>query len=96
MLGSALEGSRLWLAGQEHWPMSELDYLSPEQTAQGAFVDELSDLYSLGAVVYGLLTGRPPFVAETREDLIEQIQGPAKPRGLRSLTTTFRARWKRS
>jgi hypothetical protein len=79
MLGSALEGSRLWLAGQEHWPMRELEYLSPEQTAAGAFVDELSDMYSLGAVVYALLTGRPPFVSDTREGLIEEIQGPAKP-----------------
>ncbi len=79
MLGSALEGSRLWLAGMEHRPMSELAYLSPEQASPDAFVDELSDIYSLGAVVYALLTARPPFQADNSADLLEQIQGPAKP-----------------
>jgi pSer/pThr/pTyr-binding forkhead associated (FHA) protein len=79
MLGFALEGSRLWQAGMEHRPMSELAYLSPEQASPDAFVDELSDIYSLGAVIYALLTARPPFQADNTADLLEQIQGPAKP-----------------
>ncbi len=49
-------------------------YMSPEQArGEGHRVDGRSDIFSLGIVLYQLLTGRRPFHAESREDLLEQI-----------------------
>src|SRR6202020_1719267 len=48
-----------------------LSYISPEQTGRtGRAVDSRTDLYSLGATFYELLTGVPPFQAQ---DPIEVI-----------------------
>ncbi|MBX3442184.1 MAG: protein kinase [Planctomyces sp.] len=47
-------------------------YMSPEQ-ARGESIDHRSDLFSLGSVLYTLLSGRPPFRSETAYGLLRRI-----------------------
>jgi serine/threonine protein kinase len=60
-----------------------ISYMAPE-ILQGHPATPSSDLYSLGAVTYELLAGRPPFAAETPAALLEAVR-VAKPPSLKGL-----------
>jgi len=48
-------------------------YCSPEQLDESGKVDERTDIYSLGALLYFMLTGRSPFHQKTSEGLVSAI-----------------------
>ena len=55
--------------------LGSVHYISPEQ-AKGARVDNRTDIYSLGVVMYEMLTGRPPYDGETPVSVaIQHING---------------------
>ncbi len=62
--------------------MGTVSYMSPEQ-ARGLEVDERSDLFSLGVVMYELLTGRAPFEGKTTSDVLVALLS-TEPRPLAS------------
>jgi serine/threonine protein kinase len=67
-LGDADFGSGARLAGTPA-------YMSPEQArSEGHLVNGRSDIFSLGVILYEMLTKRRPFRSENRDQLLEQIQ----------------------
>jgi len=81
--------------------LGTVTYISPEQ-AKGLEPDARSDLYSIGVVLYELLTGRPPFVGDNQvatamQHLREEPPPPRSirggvPRGLESVILTALAK----
>lgn len=62
-------GEGMTRAGQG---MGTPGYAAPEQWADSSAVDERTDVFALGAVLYEMLAGRAPFAADTRVKVLEQ------------------------
>ncbi len=73
LLPEALMGSRLAAIIHERRQVAELPYTAPEQIDPGAAADQRTALYSLGAVLYALLTGQPPYLGSSAIEIAAHI-----------------------
>ena len=65
--------------------VGSLEYIAPEQIEDSANVDERSDIYSFGCVLYELLAGRPPFVGDAAA--LERAHTALRPPKLGAIVT---------
>ena len=82
MLAKALEGTLAVQITRPRQLIGDLAYMSPERTYGSEGDDCRSDIYGLGATLYALLTGRPPFEEKSVSELTRKIreEEPAKPK----------------
>ena len=81
MFAKALEGALDQPITRPGELIGDVAYMSPERTRGASDIDGRSDLYGLGATVYALIAGRPPFAGASLPELIKQIRSaePEKP-----------------
>ncbi len=74
MLAKALEGTMAQQITRPGELVGDINYMSPERTRGLSEVDCRSDIYGLGALVYALLTGRPPCAGASLTETIMKIR----------------------
>jgi serine/threonine-protein kinase len=56
-----------------------VDYMSPEQIRSASTVDHRTDIWSLGVILFELLTGRTPYVGDARAVIAQIVSDPVAP-----------------
>jgi serine/threonine protein kinase len=74
MLAKALEGTLAQQITRPGEVLGDIRYMAPERTQGSEQVDARSDLFSLGALLYSLLTGRAPFQGGSLVETVKQIR----------------------
>ncbi len=74
MLAKALEGNKARQITKPGELVGNLAYMAPERTMSDVEVDSRADIYGLGATLYALLTGKPPFQGKTMVETIALIR----------------------
>ncbi|MBM4068596.1 MAG: FHA domain-containing protein [Planctomycetes bacterium] len=82
MLAKAQEGGLAEQITKPGQMLGDVRYMSPERTTGATNIDGRSDIYSLGATVYALLTGRVPCEGKSLVETLQKIRGevPALPK----------------
>src|SRR5882672_10086433 len=72
-LGEEIMGQKQWQLTRTHVMMGSPLYMSPEQIRNAKTVDRRSDIWSLGIILFELLTGTLPFDGETAISICAQV-----------------------
>jgi serine/threonine protein kinase/Tol biopolymer transport system component len=81
---SAAGGDRITQSGLS---LGTPQYMSPEQATGDRAIDARTDVYSLGAVLYEMLTGEPPHIGNTSQAIIARVINE-QPRRIRATRAT--------
>ena len=78
-----------WCFSSRRRSLARAAYQAPEQLRGETQISPKADLYSLGCLLFHMITGRPPFIADELDELIEQQLNAAPPR----VTTSLPKEW---
>ncbi len=74
MLAKALEGTQAKQVTAPGQLIGNVSYMAPERIADTSNLDWRSDQYGLGATLFALLTGEPPFKAASLPELVKHVR----------------------